>query len=133
MTNDSRLFKLQPSKGRATLYEGKMIHQFDHRFSEPRYSVEVKEAHGDSQGRKPDEGQRLSYQHYRLGFRKVARNTDERTMIATIIPPNFHAENIQSVITLDREEYYIIPDNVLLFLCGVLNSFVLDFLLRAQG
>ncbi|MFM6612614.1 MAG: Eco57I restriction-modification methylase domain-containing protein, partial [Dolichospermum sp.] len=43
MTNDSHLFKTEPGKGRLPLYEGKMIHQFTHKFAEPRYWVEEEE------------------------------------------------------------------------------------------
>ncbi|MBX7215087.1 MAG: hypothetical protein K1X39_13830, partial [Thermoflexales bacterium] len=43
MTNDSHLFKTEPGKGRLPLYEGKMIHQFDAFFAEPRYWVDEKE------------------------------------------------------------------------------------------
>ncbi len=40
MTNDSRLFRTEPGPGRFPLYEGKMIHQFTHLFSKPRYWID---------------------------------------------------------------------------------------------
>jgi len=43
MTNDSHLFHTEPAKGRLPLYEGKMIHQFEHQFGEARYWVDEKE------------------------------------------------------------------------------------------
>jgi len=91
MTNDSHLFKARPGPGRLPLYEGKMVHQFDHRFGEPRYWVDEKEGRAGILGRVEDKGQMLDYQDYRMGFRRIGRNTDERTMIATILPKNFFA------------------------------------------
>ncbi|MGC1246988.1 MAG: DNA methyltransferase, partial [Spirulinaceae cyanobacterium] len=43
MTNHSYLFKTEPEKGRVPLYEGKMIHQFTHQWSEPRYWIDEEE------------------------------------------------------------------------------------------
>ncbi|MFM6370325.1 MAG: Eco57I restriction-modification methylase domain-containing protein, partial [Dolichospermum sp.] len=86
MTNDSHLFKTEPGKGRLPLYEGKMIHQFTHKFAEPRYWVEEEEGRKAVLGKNGvDKGQILDYQCYRLGFRDIARNTDIRTMIATVV------------------------------------------------
>ena len=39
MTDDSYLFEDRPAKGRLALFEGKMIHQFEHLFGPPRYWV----------------------------------------------------------------------------------------------
>ena len=66
-------------------------------------------------------GQQVDYQDYRLGFRKIARNTDERTMIAAIIPPNFHAENFQSVKTFESGKRLVSPE-VIFYLCALMNS-----------
>jgi hypothetical protein len=44
MTNDSHLFKNAPEPGRLPLYEGKMIWQFDHLLSRPRFWIDEKEA-----------------------------------------------------------------------------------------
>ncbi|WP_338421753.1 Eco57I restriction-modification methylase domain-containing protein [Nostoc flagelliforme] len=127
MTNDSHLFKQQPFKGRLPLYEGKMIHQFTHLYAEPRYWVD------EQGGRKAllkrnenDNGQKVDYQSYRLGFRDVARNTDNRTMIAGIIPPNVFAGN-----TLIVSQQFIKQDE-LLFVLSVLNSFTCDFIIRQK-
>ena len=53
-------------------------------------------------------------------------------MISTITPPNFHAENFQSVRTSDNQGNRQINSNVMCYLCGVWNSFVLDYLLRMR-
>ncbi|MFM6498169.1 MAG: Eco57I restriction-modification methylase domain-containing protein, partial [Dolichospermum sp.] len=62
MTNDSHLFKTEPGKGRLPLYEGKMIHQFTHKFAEPRYWVEEEEGRKAVLGKNGvDKGQILDY------------------------------------------------------------------------
>ncbi|HLO48669.1 MAG TPA: RNA-binding domain-containing protein [Nostocaceae cyanobacterium] len=127
MTSDSPLFKQKPSEGRLPLYEGKMIHQFTHRQAEPRYWVDEKDGRKALLGRKgTDQGQKLDYQSYRLGFRDVARNTDVRTMIASITPPNVFAGN-----TLILAQPFTNSDE-LLFAVSVLNSFACDFVIRQK-
>jgi len=46
MTNDGRLFRTSPDPGRLPLVEGKMIHQFSHRWGQPRYWLDEDEAAG---------------------------------------------------------------------------------------
>jgi len=53
-------------------------------------------------------------------------------MISTIIPANFHSESFQSVRTYDNEEERQISYDVMFYLCGVWNSFILDYLLRLR-
>ncbi len=127
MTNDSHLFKTEPAKGRLPLYEGKMIHQFDHRWGEPKYWIDEREGRQALLGKKKeDKGQVLDYQGYRLGFRDVARNTDERTMIATVLPPLVFTGN-----TLINS--YSPQNNLeLLAITALLNSFVADALIRQK-
>jgi len=132
MTNDSRLFKTEPGPGRLPLYEGKMIHQFDHRFSEPRYWVDEKEGRAALLGRTPDRGQQLDYQTYRLGFRDIASSTNERSMISTIIPPAFHGNKIPTVKIFNEQEDRLIDNLSQLFLCSIWNSLTLDYLLRMK-
>jgi Alw26I/Eco31I/Esp3I family type II restriction m6 adenine DNA methyltransferase len=126
MTNDSRLFKQEPGKGRLPLYEGKMIHQFTHLYAEPRYWVDEKEARKALLGRNNvDEGQKLDYQHYRFAYRAIARSTDSRTLIGTVLPTNVvcgHSLNVAS--PADNKD--------MLFICAALNSFCFDFALRQQ-
>jgi len=133
MTNDSSLFRIQPGPGRLPLYEGKMIHQFTHRLSEPRYWIDSNQGRGELlrqemrrmeialDGLADSEGYasiistrkervagflktldiapvtqadlRIAPDSPRLAFRDVARNTDERTLIATILPANVFAGN----------------------------------------
>lgn len=127
MTNDSYLFKTEPGPGRLPLYEGKMIHQFTHQFAAPRYWVDEREGRKALLGKNEvDNGQKLDYQGYRLGFRDVARNTDERTMISSILPKNIFVGNtaIVSVLFADLKE--------LIVLVSILNSFCVDYVIRQK-
>jgi AraC-like DNA-binding protein len=57
-----------------------------------------------------------------LGFRRIARNTDEHTAIACIFP--WGAASYGWILSLG-------PDpKSLLILCGIYNSFIFDYLLR---
>lgn len=130
MTNDSDLFRTSPGKGRLPLYEGKMIWQFDHRFAEARYWVDEKEGRAVLCGRTGDAGQKMDYQCYRLGFRDIASNTNERSAIASVISPDTFAGNTLPI---------HIPSAVsspspseLAFLVGVFNSFVFDAMIRQK-
>jgi len=132
MTNDSHLFKTEAGPGRLALYEGKMIWQFDSKYAEPRYWVEEMAGRQVVLGRRPDEGQELDYQAYRLAFRDIARNTDTRTLICTVIPPTFHGNKLPTVKVFDSEGQRQIDDATQLFLSAVWNSFAMDWVLRQK-
>lgn len=133
MTNDSYFFKTTSGANRLPLYEGKMIHQFDHQFCEPRYWVDKTEGRKALLGRGvSDHGQRLDYQTYRLGFRDIARNTDFRTMISTIIPAAFHGNKLPTVKVFDDSGNRIIRVIEQLIVCAIWNSFAVDALLRMK-
>ncbi|MFM5889012.1 MAG: ATP-binding protein, partial [Dolichospermum sp.] len=125
MTNDSHLFKTEPGKGRLPLYEGKMIHQFTHKFAEPRYWVEEEEGRKAVLGKNGvDKGQVLDYQCYRFAYRAIASNTNERTLITSIIPKNVfcgHSLNLATPNFSNRK---------LLVISTIINSFCVDFALR---
>ncbi|CCI22863.1 Genome sequencing data, contig C320 [Microcystis aeruginosa PCC 9808] len=129
MTNDSHLFKTEPAEGRLPLYEGKMIHQFTHRYALPKYWLDEKEARQALLKRgEVDKGQILDYQTYRLGFRDVARNTDIRTMIATILPPNSFCGNTISLEKIDKQVAISLKEKC--YLLSIFNSFVFDRSIR---
>jgi hypothetical protein len=130
MTNDSHLFKTEPAKGRLPLYEGKMIEQFSHELSQPRYWINESEGRKSILGKLPDNQQTLDYQTYRTGFRKIASSTNSRTLIATIIPPAFHGENFQSIAHFQGKVNNDINNKECMFLVAIWNSFVLDYALR---
>jgi hypothetical protein len=129
MTDDSYLFKTEPAKGRLPLYEGKMIHQFTHQYALPKYWLDEKEARQALLKRgEVDKGQILDYQTYRLGFRDIAANTNERTMIATILPPNSFCGN---TISLEKNEKQVaISLKEKCYLLSIFNSFVFDRSIR---
>lgn len=127
MTNDSSLFKTAAEKDRLPLFEGKMIHQFIHNFTDPRYWISEKDGRAEQLKRgEMDHKQLMAYQNYRLGFRDVARNTDERTMISTVIPQRVFAGN--TLITSTS------PQNPLelLSIVSLLNSFSFDYFIRQK-
>src|SRR5438034_4161534 len=132
MTNDSRLFRTEPGPGRLPLYEGKMIHQFTHQWSKPRYWVDEKEGRSAILGRKADSGQKLDYQSYRLGFRDIARNTDTRTLISTIIPPAFHGNKLPTAKKIDENSKPFLSEQEQMFLSAIWNSVTVDWLLRLK-
>jgi len=127
MTNDSHLFKQEPGKGRLPLYEGKMIHQFTHLYAEPRYWVDEAEGRKALLGRNGvDNGQQLDYQCYRLGLRAIARNTDSRTIIVSVIPQKVVCGNSMLVSSgMDK-----ISNNETILCQAILNSLALDFYTR---
>ncbi|MEH2423961.1 MAG: hypothetical protein V7K48_24565 [Nostoc sp.] len=130
MTNDSNLFYINQDAGRLPLFEGKMIHQFTHQWGKPHYWIDEAEARKALSKKQGDTGQRLNYQKYRLAFREIARNTDIRTVITTLLPPNVFANhklflsNLNNISLINYQE--------LLYTCGLLNSFVFDFMARQR-
>ncbi|BDI05664.1 hypothetical protein CATMQ487_26340 [Sphaerotilus microaerophilus] len=102
MANDSHLFADAPRPGLLPLYEAKLIHHFDHRWATytpegnsrdltvaekadpfrevaPRYWVRAEEV----EQRLADRGWR---NRWLMGWRNIARSTDERSFIATVMP-----------------------------------------------
>ncbi|MGB3652527.1 MAG: ATP-binding protein, partial [Rivularia sp. (in: cyanobacteria)] len=136
MTNDSHLFQQQPGKGKLPLYEGKMIHQFTHKYAEPRYWVDEKEGRKAVLGRKgTDSGQKLDYQSYRFVYRSVAASTNERSLIASVIPPNVffgHSMNASTIFKKGTDGKPLIKPSEILFVTACLNSFVFDFGIRQR-
>ena len=126
MTNDSQLFRTTPGSDRLPLYEGKMIHQFTHQWenTEPRYWIDEKEGRKAVLGRNSDNHQRLAYQEYRLAYRAIARNTDSRTLICTVIPPSFTGNSLNVSVNLHGKN--------LLAAVSILNSYLIDWLLRQK-
>ena len=141
MTNDSGLFCT--TKDGLPLYEGKMIYQFSNTLSQPTYHISKKEgvAHLWEKEMKRIKKKntksiqpQLDYLHYRLVWRDVTNAVDRRTMISTIVPPNVFLGNTLSYIRpiAFNESKYIrsISHKETVYLCGMLNSFPVDFILR---
>ncbi len=127
MTNDSDLFHTAPGAGRLPLYEGKMIWHFDHQFAEPRYWVNEKEGRRSVLGRENDNGQALGYQRPRFGIRAVASNTNERSLVGSVVPPNHFCGNS---LLVDVGNGLSGSEGV--FLAAVADSFIIDWLLRQK-
>ncbi len=125
MTTDSHLFKTEPGSNRLPLYEGKMIHQFEHGLAPPRYWVNEVETRLLLRGRAGDSGQELGYESYRFGIRTIGRSTDKRTLICGPVPQNAFCGNslLASKIAVDSER-------VTTVLQAILNSFVFDYWIR---
>jgi len=123
---DSKLFNKE-QKG-LTIFEGKMIEQYTHKFKKPRYWIEKENVLLKFGSQYQD------YKEYRLGFRSVAASTNRRTMIATIIPRNVCCGNslIVTKIFDPENDERLINESDLLYLCGIFNSFVFDYLLRLK-
>jgi Alw26I/Eco31I/Esp3I family type II restriction m6 adenine DNA methyltransferase len=120
MTNDSHLFK--PHGDGIPMLEGKNIHQYTNKWKEapkPKYSITEK----DIINNLPDE--KMYYKDYWLAYRLIASSTNERTMISTIVPPGYVCGNSIAIVKMNDLK-------AMCFLCGVLNSFVVDYLLRQK-
>ncbi|MEH1929120.1 hypothetical protein [Nostoc sp.] len=135
MTDDKNLFKSY-SKSRLPLYEGKMIHQFTHLYAKPKYWVDEQEGRKALLSHRQDKDQKLNYQTYRLAYRSVAASTNERSLIASVLPPNtFFGHSMNASIIFDEERSdrkRIIKSSEVLFTTACLNSFVFDFLIRQR-
>jgi len=116
MTNDSNLFSKTFNKKKSTnklfLYEGKMIHQYNSNYNDAKYFVDKKEAIDNLISKEiyrikkatkletkeitefvKKDNLLLDFQTYRLVHRAIASSTNERTLIATIIPKNVFIGN----------------------------------------
>ena len=130
MTNDSKLFN---KEGRGLrLYEGKMIEQYDPYFEDTTYWIEENVGKEKLYGNQTNK-KRFDYREYRLGFRAVASSTNRRSMIASLLPKNVFCGNSIIVLKIfDEKGRRLISTDKLLYLCGVFNSFVFDYLLRLK-
>lgn len=125
MTDDEYLFHKEEDVNMLPLYEGKMIWQFSHLLSEPRYWVYIDEGRAAILGkRQEDKGQTLGYQIYRFAYRSIASNTNERTFIATVIPPSFTGNSLNVSESLSGKE--------MLVCVSLANSFVVDWMMRQK-
>ncbi len=109
------------------LYEGKMIWQFNPFFAPARYWVRFPPP-------KPlkSVGTR-NILPYRTAFRAISGSTNERTLVACVLPPAYHGNTLQSLmITINRKNEQFNEEMIQLYSCGLLNSLVLDWLIRLK-
>ena len=104
-----------------TVWEGKMFDQFRCDLAEPTWWITEKSL------RDTRFFQRTDWKKFRLAIRRVASNTNERTLITTILPPMSVA--VHSIfVNVDR----ILSGDRALFLCALMNSFICDYFIRQQ-
>ncbi|OYD88312.1 restriction endonuclease [Nostoc sp. 'Peltigera membranacea cyanobiont' 213] len=149
MSTDSYLFKNQAGNGLVPLYEAKMFHQFDHRYSTyedatqaqlnvgilPKPLEEVKQnPHFAVQPRywvsRVDLKNRLAEKwnkDWLLGFRSICRSTDERTAIFSVLPKIAIGHKAPLVLINNKKIISLIG-----CLLANLNSLVFDFVTRQK-
>lgn len=110
LTDDKDLFIERTAPGLLPLYEGKMIWQYCHLFEKPQYWLDQeafdarlhsKEMHrmaqdlGVSKTMVAEHAAAIRYdrEFVRLGFRDIASDTNERTLIFSLLPKNVGAGN----------------------------------------
>ena len=158
MSNDSGYFEVLTQQdavaaerqGYVPLYEGKMIWQFDHRFASIGYfedsndgslfvpkpvALNIKQQQGFSivprywvkipvvQERWEQKNWTRSWS---LAWRSIARATDERTLIASVVPTKAAFGDTVTLLMPDTD------DKLAACLLAVLNSLVVDFVLRIK-
>ena len=133
--NDSDLFK-EDGKGWPAIKGGNM-HQFDHAFAAPDFTIERLEGLRRLEKKKVYKGRcRNLHESCMIVFRNIARSTDMRTVIASIIPPHtFHLHSLNSII-LTRNNRVVLDDaynHKIAYIVGVLNSMTFDFIARAKA
>ena len=136
-----------PGEQWAPLYQGRMIHQFDHRAAgveinpdnqdNPYVNVEVTDAQRADPTFFPrvehwvstdETANRLSLQHrWAVGFRDITNATNERTMIATIAPWSAFGNKVP--LLLPDPELSAIDASCLV---ANLNSLALDFVAKRK-
>lgn len=149
MSNDSHLFKDEPAADHLPLCEAKLIHQFDHRWAtytadgnsrdvtlpekaDPDFTVTprywVSRAEVEERLCKRDRDGRVIWQWERdwlMGWRDICRATDERTVIASMVPRVGVGHTMPLFLT-DTDAHQIAA------LLGNLVALVLDFCARVK-
>jgi SAM-dependent methyltransferase len=138
MTRDRSLFSEQRTPGALPVIEGRMVHQ--HRFGAKRYVsgtgrravwdwvsagvTEVSPQFWVDENRL-SESVRARTRRVRVGFCDITGQTNERSMLAALVPTNVVCGNkVPTLIFEDESE-----ERMLLWL-GIVNSFTFDWMLR---
>lgn len=162
MTNDNDIFYKENGRNDDSriLYEGKMIHQYEHEFEKPRYWIDNTKGRKRLQLRELSRINKLARQNemdpltvedferngfeldcdnYRLAYRAVARSTDVRTLIAVILPRHVflgHSLNYFRNMSYNLSDRKISQEHMghkyMLYIQALLNSFVLDYYIRLR-
>lgn len=111
VTTMNKVFLRAPSHGSPPLYEGKMISCFQADLRPPQYWVPPEFISAKDQ--------------YRVVFRKLARNTDKRTLISTVLPGCVAiGSNLIELNTGGGRADFV--------LAALLNAFTVDYLIRLR-
>jgi hypothetical protein len=129
MTNDSKLFHTVPGPTRLPLFTGKMFNQYTLTSEHSGYWIDEQQGRESLSGKSGDKSQALDYEGYRWVHRRIARNTDSRTMISTLTPRNVFTEVNSTTIKVRAAG---ISNAEMLVLCAFMNSMVLDWVLRQK-
>lgn len=131
LTDDDSI--LQTIQTDIPVYEGKMIHHYNHEYELPQYWLLNQDA--------KDFYSRRNYSAWnfcRLAYRAVASSTNETTLICTIIPKHSGSVNSLRVIEIfsyDKEIKKIIlsiTNSEQTFLTAMMNSLVLNYIIRRK-
>lgn len=124
------------------LYVGRMVHQFDHRAASVGINPENIHVAAQSERTSVEEHSKPDFvptpqfwvneaaihwngdRKWTLGFRDVARTTDERTVIASVVPKAAFGNKLPLLFSDDAQ--------ALIYLASNLNAFVLDFVARRK-
>ncbi len=144
MANDSGLFLDGPGPDRLPLYEAKMVHQYDHRYGTYEGQTEAQANQGtlsrptSAEKADPNYGVSPKYwvrdsnvtaalrdrdPHWMIAWRDIARATDERTLISSVLP---------RVGAGDTALLMFSGHPLFGLLVGNLNSFALDWCARQR-
>ncbi len=133
------------------LYQGRTIHQFDHRYNSVGFNPDnlhnpyindpvTVEQHGNPRFypsprywvRDDFVGQKFPEQPgYAIGFRDITRTTDDRTMIATIVPWSGYSNKVPQLVCNDELATTVFNDVVPLW-AGNFASFTFDFVVKRK-
>jgi hypothetical protein len=144
MNRNANLFHTK--KTEYPLLEGKNIWHFSSRFSENRFYIIEKEIRKDFLTKRIKRIDGLNYlpkdlkndyETYRIAIRKIASNTNERTLIVTVIPKNSLTGNSLTTNfpfkhSIEKYNELRLSYSELLILVTILNSYVLDYVLRSR-
>lgn len=164
MTSDKDLFLEENQDDLIYLYKGEMIHQNNAEFASPTYFLKPQALEKRLEGKeiywlRQDMGMSIKGFDFfcssnsldpsnlvvfekdfiRLGYREIARDTDERTLISSLMPLG-HTANHKVWLSIPKS-YKLIEDEItiqkveidkILFVLGIFNSIVVDFIIRSM-
>ncbi|EMF0068053.1 adenine methyltransferase, partial [Enterococcus hirae] len=114
-TNFSSILNDDDDDDSVPVYGGKDVHQFKIT-NKPSIFMKIENAEKRSKN---------MYKDFRIAYRDVARATDKRTVIATLLPEKSVVVNSMNV---QSEDNTTLKEK--LFYLGIMNSYIYDFLLR---